>query len=68
MNLEPIEKDAHWVQKADLKKGAFASKASKAGKTTAQYAAQVLKKDSGASAKTKKQATLTRTFSKMRHK
>ena len=54
-----------WIQDADLKKGAFTRKAKAAGKTVQQYAKEVGKKGSKASTKTKRQAALARTFSKM---
>ena len=57
-----------WIQKANLKKGAFTKKAKAADKTVSQYASQVLKPGSKASAKTKKQAVLTRTFRNMARK
>jgi len=59
-----------WIQSVVKKmdKGAFSSKAKRAGLTTAQYAKKVLAPGSRASAKTKKQASLARTFSKMRKK
>jgi hypothetical protein len=55
-----------WIKKAIKKPGAFKAKAKKAGMSTKEYAAKVLKKDSKASSKTKKQANLAETFSKMR--
>lgn len=55
-----------WIQAANLKEGSFTKKA-KANKMGVQeYASQVLKKGSKASAKTKKQAVLAKTFAKMR--
>jgi len=54
-----------WIQKANLKKGAFTKKAKAADKTVSQYASQVLKPGSKASAKTKKQAVLAGTFRNM---
>jgi hypothetical protein len=55
----------NWIQNANLKKGAFTKKAKAADKTVGQYASQVLKPGSKASAKTKKQAVLARTFKTM---
>jgi len=57
-----------WIQKAQLKKGAFTKKANAAGKTVAEESKSVLKPGSKASSKTKKQAVLAETFAKMRHK
>ena len=54
-----------WIQKANLKKGAFTRKAKAADKSVGQYVKQVLKPGSKASAKTKKQAVLARTFKTM---
>jgi hypothetical protein len=58
----------NWIKEAIKKPGAFKAKAKKAGKSTAEYAAQVLKKGSKASARTKKQASLAKTLAKMRKK
>ena len=55
----------NWIQKADLKKGAFTKKAKAAGMGVQAYANEVLKKGSKASAKTKRQASLAKTFKKM---
>ena len=57
-----------WINKADLDEGAFSAKAKAAGKSVSAYAAQVLKKNSKASAKTRKQAVLAKTFQKMANK
>ncbi len=56
-----------WIQKAVPKshEGAFTKKAKAAGKSVGAYAASVTKKGSKASAKTKKQAVLAKTFKKM---
>jgi len=58
----------NWIQGAIKRPGAFSAKAKAAGKTTAQYAKQVLKEGSKASTRTKKQAALAQTLSKMRKK
>lgn len=55
-----------WIQDAIKNPGAFKKKAKAAGKTTAEYATQVLKKGSRASTTTRRQAALARTLSKMR--
>lgn len=47
-------------------KGAFKRKAKAAGMSTSAYASKVLKKGSGASTKTKRQAALAKTFAKYR--
>jgi hypothetical protein len=57
-----------WIQKAKIKKGAFGAKAKRAHMSTSAYATKVLKKNSRASAKTKRQARLAKTFAKMRRK
>jgi len=57
-----------WIQKANIKKGAFTKKAKAADKSVGQYVKQVLKPGSEASAKTKKQAVLARTFRNMARK
>ena len=58
--------DKKWIKKAIKKPGAFKAKAEKAGMSTKKYTAKVLKKDSKASPKTKRQASLANTLSKMR--
>ena len=58
--------DKKWIKKAIKKPGAFKAKAKKAGMSTKEYAARVLKKGSKASPKTKRQASLAKTLSKMR--
>ena len=60
--------DKDWIKKAVKRPGAFKAKAKKAGKSTASYATQVLKKGSKASKRTKKQAVFAKTLSKMRKK
>ena len=54
-----------WIQKAKLKKGAFTKKANAAGMGVQAYANKVLKKGSKATATTKRQASLAKTFKKM---
>jgi len=65
---EHKEKSKNWIQAAHIKKGAFTAKADKAGKSVAAEASSVLAPGSKASAKTKKQAVLAKTFSKMAKK
>jgi hypothetical protein len=56
-----------WIQGAVSKHpGAFKAKAKAAGKSTAGYASSVLKEGSKASTKTKRQAALAQTLSKIR--
>jgi len=59
------KKKKKWIQKANLKEGAFTKKAKAAGMSVSEYARSVLKKGSKASAQTKKQARLAQTFRKM---
>jgi len=54
-----------WIQKADLKEGAFTKKAKAKNETVREYAKEVLKKGSKATTKTKKQAVLAQTLKKM---
>ena len=54
-----------WIQKAKLKEGAFTKKAKAAGMGVQAYANKVLKKGSKATATTKRQASLAKTFKKM---
>jgi hypothetical protein len=56
---------SRWIQGAKLKKGAFTRKANAAGKSVQAYANQVLKKGSKFTTKTKRQATLAKTFKRM---
>lgn len=57
---------SRWIQSAKLKKGAFTKKAKAAGfKDVQAYANKVLKKGSKASTKTKRQASLAKTFKRM---
>ena len=58
----------NWIQKANIKKGTFTAKAQKAGHSVTKHAAAVLKPGSKASAKTKKQAVLAKTFAKIAKK
>ena len=57
-----------WIQEAIKRPGAFKKKAKKAGMSTSEYAKIVSKKGSKASTRTKKQAALAKTLSKMRKK
>lgn len=57
-----------WIQKADLDEGAFTKKAKAKGESVQQYAKEVTKPGSKADTKTKKQANLAKTFSKMAKK
>lgn len=55
-----------WIQGAIKRPGAFTAKAKAAGKSTGGYARQVLKEGSKASTRTKRQAALAQTLSKLR--
>jgi len=57
-----------WIQKAIKNPGAFKRKAQKAGMSVSAYAKKVTRKKSRSSAKTKRQANLAKTLSKMRKK
>jgi len=57
---------AKWIQKAIKRPGAFKKKAKAAGMSVSAYASKVLKKGSKASTRTKRQAALAKTLSKMR--
>ena len=56
---------SRWIQGAKLKKVAFTKKAKAAGKSVQAYANQVLKKGSKFTTKTKRQASLAKTFKRM---
>lgn len=55
-----------WIKKAISRPGAFTKKAKKAGMSVSAYARKVLKKGSKASTRTKRQAALSRTLSRLR--
>ena len=59
---------AKWIQSAIKRPGAFRAKAKAAGMSTGAYAAKVTKPGSGVSTRTKKQANLAKTLSKMRNR
>lgn len=58
-------KNNKWIQKANLKKGAFTAKAKKRGMTAQQFASKVLASPGRYDSKTVKQARLAKTFKKM---
>lgn len=55
-----------WIQGAIKHKGAFSSKAKRAGMSTSAFAGKVLRSNSRASTTTKRQANLYRTLGKLR--
>jgi len=55
-----------WIAGAISRPGAFKKKAQAAGKSTGAFARSVLKEGSKASTRTKKQAALAQTLSKLR--
>ena len=57
-----------WIQGAIKRPGAFRKKAKKAGMSTSAYVSKVLSQGSKASTRTKRQASLAQTLSKMRGK
>ena len=59
------KKDKNWIQKADIKEGAFTKKAAKRGITSAQLQANVEKDPDKYDAKTRKQAALRKTLVKV---
>jgi hypothetical protein len=60
--------DRNWMAKAVKRPGAFTKKAKAAGMSVSAYANKVLKKDSKASTRTKRQASLAKTFRKIAKK
>src|SRR5215469_3802548 len=56
----------NWISGAVKRPGAFKAKAKAAGKSTAGFARSVLKEGSQASTRTKRQAALAQTLSKLR--
>jgi len=57
-----------WIKGAIKRPGAFKAKAKRAGMSTSAYARKVLKKGSKVSTRTKRQASLAVTLSKMKRK
>jgi len=55
-----------WIKSAIKRPGAFTAKAKAAGKSTGAFARSVLKEGSKASTRTKRQAALAQTLSKLR--
>ena len=55
----------NWIEGAVKRPGAFTKKAKAAGMSISAYATKVLKKGSKASTRTKRQATLAKTFKKI---
>ena len=62
------KKDKNWIQKADIKEGAFTAKAKKRGITTAHLQANVEKNPEKFDEKTRKQAQLRETLVKLNKK
>lgn len=56
------KKDKKWIQKANIKEGAFTAKAKKKGITTAQLQANVERNPEKFDEKTRKQAELRKTL------
>jgi hypothetical protein len=56
-----------WMQQLDIQAGALTEKARKAGMSVAEYSAEVLKPDSSASLKTRRQANLAQVFAHTKH-
>jgi len=56
------KKDKKWIQKADIKEGAFTAKAKKKGITSAQLQANVERDPDKFDEKTRKQAELRKTL------
>ena len=59
---------SNWIKGAVKRPGAFKKKAKAAGMSTMEYAAKVLAKGSKADTRTKRQASLAKTFNKIRPK
>tara|TARA_Y100001963_G_scaffold145963_1_gene220281 strand:- start:415 stop:645 length:231 start_codon:yes stop_codon:yes gene_type:complete len=59
------KKKKDWIGSAVKRPGVFTAKAKRAGMSVQAYANKVLKKGSKASAQTKRQARLAKTFKKM---
>jgi len=57
-----------WISSAIKRPGAFTKKAKAAGKSVSEYASSVLKEGSNASTRTKRQAALAQTLTKISKK
>lgn len=64
-NLSNPVKPKKWIQAANIKEGAFTKKAKAADMSIPAFATKVLKKGSKATTKTKKQAVLAKTLTKL---
>ncbi len=58
----------NWIKGAIKRPGAFKAKAKRAGMSTSAYASKVTAPGSKASTRTKRQANLAKTLSKLRNK
>jgi hypothetical protein len=65
---EAKKEDKKWIQKADIKEGAFTAKAKKRGITPAQLQANVERNPEKFDEKTRKQAQLRETLVKLNKK
>ena len=63
-----MKKQKKWIKKAIKRPGAFKAKAKRTGMSTSAFANKVLKKGSRYSTRTKRQASLAKTLSKMKRK
>ena len=61
-----MAEDKNWIQGAIKRPGAFSAKAEKAGKSTAEYAAEVTANPEEHEKRTVRQARLAQTLSKLR--
>jgi len=68
MTEEKKKKNGKWIQKADIKEGAFTAKAKKRGITPAQLQANVERNPEKFDEKTRKQAQLRETLVKLNKK
>jgi len=66
--MAEAKKDKKWIQKADIKEGAFTAKAKKRGITPAQLQANVERNPEKFDEKTRKQAQLRETLVKLNKK
>lgn len=68
MRITTSHKNGKWIQKMDLKKGAFTAQANRAKKSVSEFADEVTKNPEKFSATTRKRAILAKTFKKISKK
>jgi hypothetical protein len=68
MRITTSHKNGKWIQKMDLKKGAFTAQAKRAKKSVSDFAKEVIKNPEKFKSTTRKRAILAKTFRKISKK